>query len=146
MCGPKEGRKYMTKKLVLILVIGSVLGMSFYLISNWNVTKNEIRTGKAISIFTKGSNDSTYTLSNYGTISAAINAGYKYDHYVCTPDATLNYDTTSNTYSISSKVATKCELYFEESAMLAENITYSNSRWTTCTTMECALNELYDRY
>ena len=78
-----------------------------------------------VGLYTEGDVVGSFTKSEYGTINSVINAGYVYDHYTCTPDATLNYNNENNTFSVTSKVATKCDLYFRKS-LSADDITLTN--------------------
>lgn len=98
-------KKIIALSLLLFMVFSMILSYApIFKSSNVN-TKQK---GMAIYI-PDGENT---VLSSYTTFAQAELAGYKYDHAVCTPDATVTYDDESHTVSMISKVATKCEFYF----------------------------------
>lgn len=102
-------RCYVAVAAVLCLTCGMFL---YYSQKEQTQKTDDEDYGNKIAIYTKLSDEDTYVLSDFNTIASAVNAGYEYDHYSCTPSATFSYDTQANTFSLSTFSSTRCDLYF----------------------------------
>ena len=82
--------------------------------------------------------------STYGTLPTPTRTGYNFLGWFTTSSATGGTQKTSAT-SVTQTTTSDETLYARWQAMTAAEATYSNSTYTTCTTVECALNELYTK-
>lgn len=113
--------------MILSIILSNVLEFK---------SKNISNEYRGTAIYIPNEDETTSVLSNYTTFEQAKNAGYKYDHAVCTPTAEVTYDDETNSVSMTSKVATKCEFYFDYATYIINGVASGNGAVTASTSIK----------
>ena len=139
----------MNKKYLLFIIPVFIISLLLFVGKNNNTSLSEekiIKNENTLAIMIQSAPGSeTYNKSSaiaFPTTGYVFNSTRSY----CDKEGTISWNDQTNKIDITSRYPQKCYIYFDLDASnyTASNVQYINSTYTSCTTVECALNELYN--